>query len=762
MADVTKKVAALQQEIDNNEAQGEVAEEDKGVLPTEQLMLVPAKSYSWSNLLSQPDSAGGLKDRMIAPFGTRPETDRKPFEYHALDGVQLLPVSGGDVEFVLALLSLMISEPTTEIAVEDIPKIVNDDLEMVFITASAICRRFLLKYVPNSPDLGIEAITLRIIQLARATVDVNRSADAHASPMLHFLLRSLMEFRNLGAKNVTRVLCDMTRMPTGPIDIKAEASRVHAIQLKNFSDNVFPKLDLDERAAAERLNFVRKCPPLWHADQERYLGTLIDHLPKIMSVPHPLSSFAIRPLNPIISLGNHFTCDLCYVPHIRASYQAVQEANGTTQSRNLLELVQNCIGFDLCVRCAAQYFNESLVAVADAVQWEDAQLYTIPASDDNDEAAKGSNTVSHASSKPRNQITLSSDSSSFQVTTPVVPSPSSPVRATFPVRLQLVASGLRPTIDINNQLRLSETAQVRAHLGTGGPNTTGGTLLISCAVAPMGARPIARKWKSEYSNILAKRVSSVAPKPSSTSDDVTTSFRRLHALTTALKPYFTNASRCTAKRRMAPEEQSLHEESQNAGDDDEENTCPICLDLLYPRLATNDTLSAKDDVDKDFTFAAALSASKDTSNDDDITSSALVRATVQTTCRHWFHAQCIDAFFASKKATQCPLCRANNCLNTLTAQRFNAKSPDDEPEDDMLGEERERTVTPEMIANEASQNLTQNVYQLRIPLQHDEVQSLLNGTGTLRVIVGTLVSLDGQYHNPTDLGCLAQFEVCGL
>lgn len=732
---------------------------DESLIPTEESLLIPNKDYPWRHLLEQAYMTN--KEKMLAPYG--PRTERKPFEYPELDAVQQLPLLSEDVEFVLGKLRPFIHETHFEaVSEDDVPRIATDDLEMTFVAASAICRRYLLEYAPNSQDLGVEPCTLRIVQLSKATREVWSSHDPQAGMMLAFLLKNLLEFRQLAAKQVTRILCDMTKQAIGPIDMKAEALRINAIQKKHVSDTRDPKLDLDERALAELTHYIRSCAPMWPENEEEYLLALVKSLPKVMSVPHPLSGFAIRPLNPVVALGNHFTCDLCYTPHIRATYQAVQD-DGSKGDRNMVELIKNCIGFDFCIRCSAQYFNEALVAVANAVRWSSASKYITEKKENT-----GKNLV--------NQIALVEEIGHLNPTTPVQLMPGSPAHQNQPVRLKLVASGQRPIIDINNQLRLVETAHLRK-LPDGN-----GMLLINCAVAPMGARPLARKWKDDYTKILEEGVqlfvSSESPADSACAANESLpaiAFKRLFYLSLRLKPYFVNATRCLAKRRLGAEEREVCEESAKDGEDDE-TVCPICLEALYPRLNT-DATDEPDDPDKDFAFRALSQKANEKSSsataDDEGTSSALVRATVQTTCRHWFHAPCIDAFFATKKATQCPLCRTNNCLNTLTAQRFNASSEESEPETDQYGSPIEKTVTPAMIASETAQNLTKNVYELRIPLTAAEVTKLTSRNNTLpkdgdeqhsslKILVGTLVSLDGQYHNPTDIGCLGQFEVTPL
>ena len=1059
---------------------------DKYFIPKEPDDFLKArKRYAWRGILGQNYS--DRPDLMPRPLGSRDPSRRFAWESGDLDVCLVLELGDFDVEYILARMNSLLfhDEPVAPYPMRAAREIVHSDFSCVLLLACAVLRRWMAEFCPRHVDCGTEAVTVRYSEIMQAAVPFvpaeappDEAEDATLDhPIGNYIFRYLLEIRRLAANHVARMLCDATRAPTRAVPHIPEAMRVAEIQrlrsdTKRAADPP-PRLDLDQRLGAEASDYVRRCPPMWRSkghyerppDSSRtfeelmaeveapdvskkhpcgdparaesaYVRYLIDRIPRAMSVPHPLSAFAVRPFNPIVALGNHFTCDLCYTPHIRASYQAVTEegnegeeageggkadaeADGddadaatggsggaaakkqspppTAEERNAVELMKNCFGFDLCIRCAGYYYNESLRAVASAVMWRDVGGYCGGESDGNAPAPDANlvetrRILAAAGVGPAKdshirhpQVTLCASiggaaAEGGNVASPTTASvssvpftnPSSPTtlgggaphhhQRSVPASVRIVATGSRPTIDINNQLFILDNAVVRLRNTTsaagirsglasaaasasvpppqqhnhnhnsanasaatadalfascastlttaaaggtllGGAAACGGgaesaapkglsasasaasavqiagTLVLKVAVAPLGARPLARKWRPSFADAVAARAEVIAaaaveraaakeasekfrraknwrrhhseegippkdklactcacsedkqhhdrernedscnvppsehcPSPSSppSHDDscpaAIAAAARLIAVSEAMETYFGNASRCFSKRYLTAEERALvpedkrtttkrgadgaeDDDDDESEEDEEENNCPICMEALAPRAATNmAVLNSADanNVENDFCFAnteaaAAATAAAPSSGGG---SSALTRAVVQTTCRHWFHVRCLDRYFAESRGTMCPMCRTPDALDTLTARRFMKKAEADDEAATASSAEggggdvaatsatsataaAENAVTPSMIAAETRRNLKQNIYELHIPLTLEEIQRGYGGGASssssasepLRVLVGTLVSLDGRYHNPTDIGCLAQLEV---
>ena len=430
-------------------------------------------------------------------------------------------------------------------------------------------------------------------------------------------------------------------------------------------------------------------------------------------------------------------------------------------------------GFDVCVTCAAALASEAHIAILSAVgavAVAGTEKGTAEKAADSAAAVAVAASGADAMAPPSPESLVSTDASLGDLVAQSAERDGHVFQrkmsggekgesVVVTRRVTVAAVGARPTIGINNRMRIGATAKVRINTSSSSNDATGGVLTLYMAVSPIGARPVARVWAEGYGSLLRDQVlekaassstttttaaallQATSPSSSTVSDFSSYSYTnhpaytaasRLIAAAAALRPFLVNASRVPTRQlcniRCSTSTSSADgggsgtytyaytstaaADAEDDADGHEEDECPICLEPLSFAVGggaqpfSSASLLASDGT-VDFpplaSFSSSSSATAATAAASHGTGHGLHRAhsaqltrrtsschsrgggdaadggvsggiaaAKQTSCGHWFHPQCLEAYMTKQRTGACPVCRCPNALESLAVRQMRA------------------------------------------------------------------------------------------
>ena len=336
-------------------------------------------------------------------------------------------------------------------------------------------------------------------------------------------------------------------------------------------------------------------------------------------------AFPISAASVISATASASDCASSSLPHLRAIAPLLPKPSATASAESLARQPKSELfrftsdhqesGFDVCVTCAAALASEAHIALLSTV----GAVAVVAGAPEVAAAAATSTTNPHGAGEEDDATSASATSVDAETMAPPPPEALVCTNASLgtlvaqsaerdrqrseqrkPIKedegkaviitrqVTVTAIGARPTIGINNRMRIGATAKLliyqqqqqqqqqqhsklqqgQQHRDTSLTAASGGVLTLYVAISPIGARPVARVWAEGYGSLLRdcvlrpqEKAPTITPAKvtqqlaasdfssySYTSHPAYTAARRLIAAAAALRPFMANASRVPTRQ----------------------------------------------------------------------------------------------------------------------------------------------------------------------------------------------------------------------